>query len=244
VCTHFHIDHSNSNVMLRERSGAEIWIHELDAPALRSLDNFVSRYGFEDEQMLALWRKFLADFGVRAHEVDHEFRDGDVVPGDFRVIHTPGHTPGHCSFYKDGVLIAGDIDLTVPWLGNVTSNAGDFIASIERLEQMDIQTLLPGHGVPVFDHIQDGLEEFRQKLLRREVQLVELLGDGPLSLEELAARVDKAKQERRGQEDEIQRSPFAEHFHYTSILNSLKHLQETGRVELVDDGNGAIWKVV
>jgi glyoxylase-like metal-dependent hydrolase (beta-lactamase superfamily II) len=209
------------------------------------LEDFVARYGIEDEQMLALWRKFLVDFGVRPHEVEHEFRDGDVVPGDFRVIHTPGHTPGHCCFYKDGVLVAGDIDLTVPWLGNLTSNAGDFIASIERLQQIDIQVLLPGHGVPAFDHIQERLEEFRQKLLRREEQLIDLLGDEALSLEDLATRVDNTKRARRGQEDAIQRSPFAEHFHLMSILNSLKHMQETGRVETFEEvGGGFLWKVV
>jgi len=244
VCTHFHIDHSSSNVPLREKSGAEIWIHELDAPALRDLDNFVARYGMENEQMVALWQKFLVDFGVRPHEVDHEIRDGDIVPGNFRAIHTPGHTPGHCCFYKDGILIAGDIDLTVPWLGNLSSNAGDFIASIERLQQMDIQMLLPGHGVPVLELIQEGLEEFRQKLLRRETQLLEVLDSESLTLDEIATRVDQAKAERRGQEEPTDRSPFAQHFHHMSILNSLKHLQETGHVDNWDENGRVLWKVI
>lgn len=243
VCTHFHIDHSASNVPLKEKSGAEIWAHELDVPALRSLDKFVERYGIEDPTMRAKWQEFLVTFGVKAHEVDHVFKDGDVVPGDFQVIHTPGHSPGHCCFYKAGTLIAGDIDCTTPWVGNASSSVGDFLASIERLQSMDIQTLLPGHGVPIQENVQDALEAFRQKIIRREGHLLEILSGEPITLEQIIQQVDQMKQEKATGDVLPERSPFAAHFAQVSTGNYLLHLQSLGQIEVVVDENQELWRL-
>ncbi len=240
ICTHFHVDHTAENAFFK-RKGAKIWMHEADAPASASLSEFVSRYGLETPQAETEWRGFLEGFGVREILPDKIFKDGDVVLGDFRTIHTPGHTPGHCCFYKDGVLIAGDIDLTVPWVGNKTSNAGDFIHSIERLEQMDIRILLPGHGQPVFDNIRPKLAEFRQKLLRREDQLSQILDATPTTIEDIMARVDEERSKQKGLEDPPERSPYAHHFHKMSIRNSLLHLKELGRVRAVEKEGRELW---
>ncbi len=243
ICTHFHVDHTAENAFFK-RKGAKIWMHEADAAASASLPEFVSRYGLETPQAEAEWRWFLEGFGVREVVVDNIFKAGDIVMGGFRVIHTPGHTPGHCCFYNDGVLIAGDVDLTVPWVGNKTSNAGDFFRSIERLEQMDIRVLLPGHGQPVFDNIRPKLEEFRQKLLRREEQLLRLLNTTPIPIEDIMHRVDAEKRKSKGLEEPIDRSPYAKHFHKMSVRNSLLHLKELGRVSAVEKDGREFWALV
>ncbi len=240
ICTHFHVDHTAENAFFK-RKGAKIWMHELDAPASASLPVFVSRYGLETPEAEAEWRGFLEGFGVREVVVDQIFKEGDIVLGDYRVIHTSGHTPGHCCFYKDGVLIAGDMDLTVPWVGNKTSNAGDFIRSIEKLEKIDIRILLPGHGQPVFDNIHSKLEEFRQKLLRREDQLLRLLDTNPTPIEDIMHRVDEEKSKSKGLEEPIDRSPYAKHFHKMSVRNSLLHLKELGRVNVVEKEGRELW---
>jgi glyoxylase-like metal-dependent hydrolase (beta-lactamase superfamily II) len=50
--------------------------------------------------------------GFRAVEVTSTFVDGEVLPlaDGLTVVHTPGHTPGHCSFLhpSSGVLLTGD----------------------------------------------------------------------------------------------------------------------------------------
>jgi glyoxylase-like metal-dependent hydrolase (beta-lactamase superfamily II) len=48
------------------------------------------------------------------HPVGWKLRDGDRVAG-FRVVHAPGHTPGHVVFFreKDRVAIAGDLLFSV-----------------------------------------------------------------------------------------------------------------------------------
>jgi len=240
VCTHFHLDHSASNVVLREETGAGIWIHELDAPALHSLGTFAERYGIEDAGLRTQWREYLVSFGVSPHDPDHVLHDGDAVPGGFQTIFTPGHSPGHCCFLKDSVLIAGDIDCTTPWVGNASSNVGDFLASIERLQSIDLSTLLPGHGAPILENIPAALEAFRQKMLHREAHLLEILSAGPLTLDELVQRVDQMKQERiagAASGDLPVRSPFSSHFARVSMRNYLLHLQALSQVEVtvVDD---------
>jgi len=226
---------------LKEKSGAEIWAHELDVPALRSLGKFVERYGIEDLAMREKWQEFLVTLGVKPHEVDHVFREGDVVPGDFKAIHTPGHSPGHCCFYKAGTLIAGDMDCTTPWIGNASSNVGDLLASIDRLQAMDIQALLPGHGVPILENVHDALEAFRQKIIRREGHLLDILSNEPATLEQIIQQVDKLKQEKDAGDVLTGRSPFAAHFARVSTRNYLLHMQSLGQVEAVVVADQELW---
>ena len=84
--------------------------------------------------------------------------DGDTV--DFggrqlKVIHTPGHSPGHCCFYEAarGYLFSGDLiyqgclDAFYP-----STDPVDFMASIDRILPLSITRVLPGHyslNIPV-----------------------------------------------------------------------------------------------
>ena len=103
--------------------------------------------------------------------------DGEV-PGmqGWRWIHTPGHTPGHVSFYResDGVLIVGDAFVTQKqesMLGVISHKQGVFRPpayftpdwqaarrSVEDLARLRPQVVATGHGIPM-----DG-EEMRRQL--------------------------------------------------------------------------------
>lgn len=90
------------------------------------------------------------------------FADGDEldVPGRPRVVHTPGHTPGHCAFvFADrGALFVGDALCTfdplsgrrgpqpLPYALNVSTTEAH--ASLERLAEQEAKVTLPGHGEP------------------------------------------------------------------------------------------------
>jgi glyoxylase-like metal-dependent hydrolase (beta-lactamase superfamily II) len=93
------------------------------------------------------------------------FENGAVldVPGSPRVVHTPGHTTGHCVllFESHGALFAGDALCTwnpitgrrgpqrFPSALNV-SNA-QALESLSLIEGLDAQVVLPGHGEPYRD---------------------------------------------------------------------------------------------
>ena len=119
VNTHAHGDHTAGNRALKEKTGARVMIHALDADG----------YPPADEQ--------LTD-GV-------EIQVGKIT---FKVIHTPGHTPGGICLYADGNLFTGDT-LFVGDSGRTDLPGGDrptLGASIRRLMKLAEDTVVwPGH---------------------------------------------------------------------------------------------------
>jgi len=103
------------------------------------------------------------------------FSDGETLdlPGRPRVVHTPGHTSGHCSFHlpERGALIAGDELCT---LNPVTGRRGPQLMprsfnlstatcldSLARLQGLAADVVLPGHGEPWRDGVAAAVEEAR-----------------------------------------------------------------------------------
>ncbi len=103
--------------------------------------------------------------------------DGDVFEGEdyaLRVIHTPGHTPGTCCLYETSqkVLFSGD-----HIIGHITPNPlfelrkdtlrnpdylslKEYIRSLEKVKDMDVRYVFPGHGQYVED-LPDLVESYR-----------------------------------------------------------------------------------
>jgi len=80
---------------------------------------------------------------------DHQLRHTDVA--DFRIIHTPGHSPGGvcCLLEKEKMLLTGDT-LFKGSVGRTDlpgGNASELTRSINRLKQLpDALRIIPGHG--------------------------------------------------------------------------------------------------
>ncbi len=83
--THGHFDHVGANKRMKTVTGAPILIHALDAPMLRMLSRSAAAWGMAAEDSPA---------------PDRTIDEGDTVSVGtitFKVIHTPGHTPGGIS---------------------------------------------------------------------------------------------------------------------------------------------------
>lgn len=165
VLTHAHADHLGSAAQLHEESGAPVLAHPAEADVVRA-GTPAPPQGF----FAPAWRPRFARYllhalanggrsiaGVPRVET---FRDGEVldVPGRPRVLHTPGHTPGHCAFLleEQGVLFSGDALVT---LDTVTGRTGpqpirwngdseQAAASFDLLRAVEADLVLPGHGEP------------------------------------------------------------------------------------------------
>ena len=96
VVTHAHVDHVGGLASLVSDSGAEVHAHEREAVYLR------------DGRTPRMQRGKPGSFPPVT--VAEEFLDGSLLPGRLRVVHTPGHTPGHVSLLHEptGVLVTGD----------------------------------------------------------------------------------------------------------------------------------------
>lgn len=85
---------------------------------------------------------------------DHLFVDGELLRVGgvvWRVLHTPGHTPGGVCFYTEGHLIAGDT-LFPGGPGNTKREGGDFPLIIQGIREKlftlpEDTRVYPGHGI-------------------------------------------------------------------------------------------------
>lgn len=180
INTHFHEDHIYNN---HHFTNASVWAHKLDAAAIRSLDMFVHYYGelFGGEQ---LGRQFIDDIKLQPSTVERELSGNEMLdlgPCQMKVIHTPGHTPGHIALWEEryGVLISADIDLSGfgPWYGHLCSNITDFLASIEICRQLNPGTLISGHKGLIKEDIDARLLAYRDIILAKEQQVLDALKD-------------------------------------------------------------------
>lgn len=136
INTHMHWDHIGGN---RFFENASIHIHEKEAHVLEKADTEMSNSHYFNGNM-------------RPMKVEVKLKEGDSVEG-FRIIHTPGHSPGSICLLdeKDKVLISGDTIFS-DGVGRTDlpgGNEEDLDKSIEKLANLDVEKILPGHGEAV-----------------------------------------------------------------------------------------------
>lgn len=166
IVTHLHPDHVGMADRLHRSTGAPVLMHHIEAADFARL----AREGAPD--FSASW----ARWGVPAHRHpellaatavhyrEHSLSDPAVpvddgerlnIPGrDIRVVHMPGHTPGHLGlrFVEERLLITGDHVLAdaYPDLSlrgaDRTRILADYLRSLEQLSAFDDHEVLPGHG--------------------------------------------------------------------------------------------------
>jgi hydroxyacylglutathione hydrolase len=143
VLTHGHFDHLGAVTELIAASGADFAVHELDAPNVTSAHGTGGlQFGFD------VW----APCPTRTLRTGEVFSAGGVR---FRVLHTPGHTPGGiCLLAADGSgfdhLFSGDT-LFAGSVGRTDFPGGDSRALARSIAQvlapLDSSTIVhPGHG--------------------------------------------------------------------------------------------------
>ncbi len=111
--------------------------------------------------------------------------DGDRV-GPFSVIATPGHSPDSVCLLRERVLFTGD---TVLGAGSVFIAPGEgslssYLASLDKLLELDLDAICPGHGPVVHDPAAK-LREYRDHRLEREAKVIAALEAGARTRDEL-----------------------------------------------------------
>lgn len=189
--THYHRDHTGCNHLFPE---AEVYAHPADIPAMISQDEFIRYYGFDQYADQTLTDEMMSWLKWLPSPVTHPLEDGQIIKlgeVELTVIHTPGHTPGHCAFYweKQGMLFSGDIDLTSfgPWYGNINSDITQLITSIKRLISLNPRVICSGHKGVIDHNVSGQLHKYLGRLLEKEDRILKALQQ-PLTLDELVRR--------------------------------------------------------
>ncbi len=165
LLTHGHFDHAGSALTLSKAWNAPIYAHPLELPYLTGLSDYPPQDPTVGGAIAMMSRTFPHagyDFGHRVRALPEDGR----VPGlpKWRWLHTPGHTPGHVSYYRkeDRTLLAGDAFATMNldlWRAQVTHArklslpptpfTPDWAAareSVEHLAALRPATVAAGHG--------------------------------------------------------------------------------------------------
>lgn len=154
LLTHAHPDHIGSAAMLKKLSGAEVYIHSLDADIARNGNGF--RPVYPAPGLLNWFMKRFVLGKIRQVDpvpVDHLLTDGQVLPiaGGIEVIHIPGHCLGQVAFLwpqQGGVLFAADACMNLNGLvyAFVYEDLAKGKQSLHRLSALDFQVAGVGHG--------------------------------------------------------------------------------------------------
>jgi len=168
LLTHAHPDHTGFAERARTEAGAQVWIHRADEQAARTgqtgkrdgkVTSYLLRAAFYRTTISLLRRgggRMIPIAEVSA------FGDGEQidVPGRPRAVHAPGHTPGSAAllFEDRRVLVTGDVLATENALtgrigpqimpSGLNEDTDQALASLDTLLGIDAGLLLPGHGDP------------------------------------------------------------------------------------------------
>lgn len=167
VLTHAHFDHVGALKDLADDWNVPVWVHPLELPYVTGVADYPEpdpTVGGFMAQMSRLFPNTGTDIGDRARVYETS-----VVPflAEWHIIHTPGHTPGHVSFFRehDRTLIVGDAFITVNQdsaLDLITQRRQLHVppayltidwpaakASVRKLAGVRPNVVATGHGLPM-----------------------------------------------------------------------------------------------
>lgn len=155
LLSHAHNDHTGGAAAVQAATGSAVATHDREAGYVR------------EGRMPAVDRstpggRLMARLPGRATgfarlDVDSTFADGEVLPvaGGVQVVHTPGHTPGHCSFLhpRSGTLVTADALFNVRGVrysfASSCTDARLSRTSAARLGELDFEVAAFTHGAHV-----------------------------------------------------------------------------------------------
>ena len=129
VLTHAHHDHAMGVYLILEKAEPKIFVHKYDTQYISS------------------------SLGSNLVKIE----DDDVIEtglGPLKVVWTPGHTKGSICLFSENkhILFSGDTVFPDGYYGRYDGASGSFnsiIESLRKLTDLNIDTLLPGHGRPI-----------------------------------------------------------------------------------------------
>ncbi|MDY6966496.1 MAG: MBL fold metallo-hydrolase [Halobacteriota archaeon] len=184
INTHEHIDHIGGNAGIKMITDSRIAAHKVAAPMIEN-PGAMSKRGIPP---------------IKPSKVDEYLEDNEIIDlgaAKLRVIHSPGHAPGHICLYneKEKILFSGDnvLDTATTYVGSGSfGNMTEYLNSLHRLLKLDMKLILPAHGEIIESPYEKIMESIDHKL-EREREILELLGKGEKTVDELIISIYKVR---------------------------------------------------
>jgi glyoxylase-like metal-dependent hydrolase (beta-lactamase superfamily II) len=214
ILTHAHEDHCGLAVQVRDEArNAEIYIHNWESGHLfgrlarEAHRRLLIRSGVPEavfEQMKAIYDEIslLTDaIEADSHQPLEDEMEIEFESGSLRVLHTPGHTPGSCSFAREAnrTLICGDCVLKRITPNPIISpdpidpdrrfpSLAEYLVSLARLRNFKPTLAYGGHGEPVTD-FEEIFNRYVRAIDERQKRVIALVGRDGITAFELAQRL-------------------------------------------------------
>lgn len=214
LLTHAHVDHCGLAKQIRdEAKNAEIYIHQWESGHLfgeaesAEQRNLLRRAGVPPESLSKIEENFKA-VGSLTDTISRsdvrELRDEmelEFAVGTLRVLHTPGHTPGSCSFFREAnrTLIAGDCVLKRITPNPIVSpdpitktarfkSLAEYLVSLAKIRSYAPTLIYGGHGEPIED-FEELFHRYVRSIDERQKQIIRLVSKSDSTAFELAQKL-------------------------------------------------------
>lgn len=206
VITHPHVDHFGQAAKIAALSGAPVWVADLGEAWLVEPDRlfglradyyrdcFLQQAGIPSEMgkfILAYFADMASTIPPVPANIIKTFHVGDELPmggAEWQVLHMPGHASHQTCFYQpeSRQFLSADMLLAktpTPIVERPSTNQSRqpalpiHMASLDRCETLDIDTVYPGHGEPFQNHRQL-IQKQRQRILQRKKDALTLIQQG------------------------------------------------------------------
>jgi hydroxyacylglutathione hydrolase len=157
VLTHGDFDHTGNAAHLRGKYGAKIAMHREDKGMVENGDLFYNRNANFLTKTIGKVMLFFLRAGLKKTErftpnlyVDDDY-DLSKFGSDAKIIYLPGHSKGSIGILTNtSDLFCGDLleNTKEPAKNSLIADKKAFNASVEKLKQLKINTVYPGHGEP------------------------------------------------------------------------------------------------
>jgi len=200
ILTHAHEDHCGLARSLRdEAKDAEVLVHGWEtghrAGRLEYEENrnLLVRAGVPDDEIAGMRKMYdsVRAFADALEDHEHsELKDNDEIHfanGMLRVLHTPGHTPGSCSFIReaDRTIIAGDCVLKRITPNPILSpdpidpskrfhSLAEYLVSLARIRSLAPTLVHGGHGESITDY-EELFNRYLHAINDRQANVIRLL---------------------------------------------------------------------
>ena len=214
IVTHSHPDHSGMANRIKKLSGAAIYLHRMenihraswtDKDKARDYSNFTTmqlRLGGMSETEIPRIIESIPTGNTDSFIVspDIDLEDGETISVgsfQFKVIWTPGHSPGHICLYETEkkILFSGDhvLPIITPNISQFSPRINknplvQFLNSLRNVEHLDVDLVLPAHE-HIFDDLRKRVHEIIHHHEQRLAAILDTQRGRPKTVYQVASKI-------------------------------------------------------